>query len=163
MRKKSMDKEIGLFKDIATKLKEESERLPTSAQVIEHIKQFVWRNGLLIHRRVDNEELKKIDARIAKETADLQADHSSCPPVNYKRDYSAPCPDGEKATKDRVKLYIRSNGLPMKRNRDSNKGVAHFGRHLKGNALPTQNLPSSVHYMEVLVDPYDGHIVAPRH
>lgn len=50
-----------------------------------------------------------------------------------------------------MKLYIRSNGLPMKRNRDSNKGVAHFGRHLKGNALPTQNLPSSVHYMEVLI------------
>ncbi|EDO05178.1 hypothetical protein BBOV_I000840 [Babesia bovis T2Bo] len=82
IRKNYTDTQLDLFKDIAKNIKQESLMMPTSAEVIEKMK------------RIDEAEYKKIDKRIEKETAELTADHGSCGTVNYKRDYTHPCPEG---------------------------------------------------------------------
>ncbi|GFE52620.1 cpw-wpc domain-containing, putative [Babesia ovis] len=88
IRKNYTDTQLDLFKDIAKNIKQESKQMPTSSQVIEEM------------NRLDDAEYKKIDARIAKETAELTAEHGSCGTVNYERDYSQLCPSGWKPSND---------------------------------------------------------------
>ncbi|CDR96131.1 Plasmodium falciparum CPW-WPC domain containing protein, putative [Babesia bigemina] len=159
IRKSYTDTQLDLFKDIAKNLKEESEHIPTTAQVVENMK------------RLDDAEFKRLDERIAKETAQLSEEHSSCGTVNYERDYSHACPSewtlqadgscwGEHYTGpceaiQTFKLFTKADKTKFE-----HRCCAFWpARGSRKRSVSTSALIGGLHG---IVDPHDGHIVPPR-
>lgn len=155
--RKYIDRQLELFKDIATNLKEESDRMPKASQVIDKIK------------RIDEAEFRKIDARIAKETAELNAEHGSCPVVNYERNYSELCPDGWVLQGDGSCWGEHYKGpcesmhsfkwFTVDEKRRFEQRCCAFWPAVTKNQEGPSALLSALHGS---VDPADGHIVPPR-